>query len=87
MNKDPLDKVFVDYHKQLVRDEDGAWEIKKIDASFINWVNNWGNSDNHKDNENFRLGYNEAILDVCKLLKMNWKRYDKRTKDGFNKND
>ncbi len=84
--KDPLDKIFVDYHKQVVRSKDGAWEIKKIDTEFLNWVNTWGNADNHNDDGLFRDGYKQAISDVCGLLKMNWKIYDKRTKDGFSKN-
>lgn len=90
--KDPLDKIFVDYHKQLLKGKHGAWEFKKIDFEFLCWINRWGDEDEHPechDNDkkltDFGKGYKQCISDIWDILKPDYKRYDKRTKDGFSK--
>lgn len=101
--KDPLDKIFVDYHKSIVKEKDSQWEFKKINCNFFNWLNYGANFSKHeeclddkftigKDKKpnhitDFGRGYNQAISDIWKELKIDWKRFDKRTKTGFAKND
>lgn len=97
--KDPLDEIFVDYHKSIIKEKFGQWEFKKIGSEFLNWLNCWADFDKHKECLDSRStigkdkrpnhiteygrGYNEAIRDICKALKMNWRLLDKRTKTGF----
>jgi len=89
--KDPLDKIFVDYHKTIVKDKFGQWEFKKIDTEFIGWFNSWAElmrNDNYKKKSpEFREGYQECIRDIYKKLRLNRRHFDKRTKTGFSKND
>lgn len=89
--KDPLDKIFVDYHKSIVKNKFGQWEFKKIDVEFIDFLNSWGDFDKHKEclKENKRTefgeGYKQAIRDIMGKLKPDWRRFDKRTKTGLEK--
>lgn len=91
--EDPLDKVFVDYHKQTIKGKDGAWIIKKIDFEFLCWLNRWADENEHWQcrNENkltdFGRGYELAVSDVIGKLKADYKRYDKRTKTGYSKDE
>lgn len=91
--KYPLDKIFVDYHKTILNNKDGQWEIKKVDSKFIDWINGWGDEDEHPESHNenklteFGTGYKQAISDICEKLKMKWRRFDKRTKTGFSKDE
>lgn len=94
VSKDPLDEIFIEYQKDIFKDKFGQWEIKKIDGKFVDWINRWGDQDKHhecRDSEkkitDFGLGYKQAIRDISDELKSEWKRYDKRTKDGFAKNE
>ncbi len=87
--KDPLDEIFVDYHKTIIKEKYGQWEFKKIDKDFIRWFNSWGNLIRNekykKESKEFRDGYREAIRDILNKIKLNFREFDKRTKTGFKK--
>lgn len=89
VSEDPLDKIFVNYHKSTVKDKDGQWEFREIDVKFMDWLNSWANlmkNGNYKNKTTeFGNGYRQAIHDVCHKLNMDWKLFDRRTKTGFAK--
>lgn len=99
-NKDPLDEIFVEYHKSVVKDQFGQWEFRKIDVKFIDWLNSWADFDKQEkalDNKfvtadgkpnhitEYGRGYKDAVGDIARKLRMEWKKFDKRTKSGFAK--
>lgn len=87
--KDPLDEIFVEYHKEIIKEKYGQWEFKKIDGKFIQWFNCWGDlmrkEEYKKSSREFREGYSQAIRDIMSKLKIEWRLFDKRTKTGFKK--
>jgi len=90
-NKDPLDEIFVDYHKSIVKEKLGQWEFKKIDSRIFEWLNSWADFNEYNEcldknkRTEFGEGYKQAIRDIHKKLKIDFRFFDKRTKTGFKK--
>jgi hypothetical protein len=88
--EDELDELFI----ETFNEKSGQWQWKPIKGIFCNWLNSWGDVEVHlkymdwsseDERRSFKKGYEKAIDDVFKKLKINFKSFDKRTKTGFKK--
>jgi hypothetical protein len=73
----------------------GKWSPLSISQvklqRFYDWINKWGDYDKYSqyipelERTNYKRGYQQAINDIYIYLKINFKRFDKRTKTGYTK--
>ena len=55
------------------------------------WLNRWGDVESHRpyqqieEQKPYARGYHQAICDIFEFLKIDFRRFDKRTKTGYTK--